>query len=119
MENPATWGEPERVIHDVHEQWHRGRDEGVVGWSLAKSVADALRKAGLLNEGGDMPDVTWEEYDELRDPERMRTVLGSVRTWAEEVLDRATIRGDRPNIDGARKILRILDDLEADDEKSG
>lgn len=48
MENPATWGEAERVIHDAHEQWHQGRDGGVVGWSLAMSIAEALRKAGLL-----------------------------------------------------------------------
>jgi hypothetical protein len=50
MENPMTWGEPEKVIQDAYRQWSEARDKGVVGLSLAKTISNALRNAGLLNE---------------------------------------------------------------------
>jgi hypothetical protein len=50
MENPATWGEVERVIHEVLAEDYRIRaGRGiVVGLSLERRIADALRDAGLL-----------------------------------------------------------------------
>lgn len=54
MENPATWGQAERIIAEVHRSWldnlHRTADERVTGLSLYRQIADALREAGLLRE---------------------------------------------------------------------
>jgi len=54
MENPATWGEAEKVIHDVMMKDHYAKQEepGLCGLSLPRQIADALRKAGLLKEEG-------------------------------------------------------------------
>ena len=55
MENPASWGKAEKIIAEVHRAWldnlHRPADERVIGLSLYRQIADALREAGLLNEG--------------------------------------------------------------------
>ena len=55
MENPATWGEAEKVIQRVHQDWlenlHKPAGERVIGLSLYRQVADALREAGLLEDG--------------------------------------------------------------------
>lgn len=52
MENPATWGEAERVIHDALAECERADAEGRVGASRPAKIARALREAGLLAEEG-------------------------------------------------------------------
>ena len=49
-ENPATWGEPEKIIDEVLDDYwrNRARPDPMIGWSLAKMIAEALRNAGLL-----------------------------------------------------------------------
>ena len=48
MENPATWGEAEKVIRQAYDAHSEDRAKGVVGLSLVRRIADALREAGLL-----------------------------------------------------------------------
>ena len=48
MENPATWGKVERCINRAIDRWHQGLNDGMCGLSLARMVADALRRDGLL-----------------------------------------------------------------------
>lgn len=55
MENPDTWGQAEKVIHEAHQDYWKHRAEGRIGLSLARQIADALRKAGLLREEGELP----------------------------------------------------------------
>ena len=51
MENPATWGEAERIVNDAWTRWHDDvTGKMVIGLSLARTITDALRKAGLLRE---------------------------------------------------------------------
>jgi hypothetical protein len=59
MENPATWGKAERTIAAAKERWAAARNEGIVGLSLARTIADALRAEGLLVE--EKPSLT-EQY---------------------------------------------------------
>jgi hypothetical protein len=51
-ENPATWGQAERIVARVlnaHEENEaRPPDERVIGLSVVRQVTDALREAGLL-----------------------------------------------------------------------
>ena len=48
MENPATWGEAEKVIRQAYDAHSEDRAKGVYGLSLVRRIADALREAGLL-----------------------------------------------------------------------
>lgn len=52
MENPATWGNAEHVIdqafRDLEEDLRAGT--AVIGLSLTRRIADALRKADLLKD---------------------------------------------------------------------
>lgn len=50
MENPATWGKAEHVISDAYGEYHIAQNRGVIGASLVRCIADALRKHGLLIE---------------------------------------------------------------------
>lgn len=54
MENPATWSSTEKIINREYQEWvrnlHKPADERVIGASLARRIADALRKEGLLKE---------------------------------------------------------------------
>jgi hypothetical protein len=52
MENPATWGAAENVIHHAIVKAHYAKQEepGLSGLSLPLQIADALRAAGLLKE---------------------------------------------------------------------
>ena len=52
MENPATWGAAENVIHNaiVKDHYAMQAEPGLCGFSLPKQIADALRTAGLLTE---------------------------------------------------------------------
>lgn len=54
MENPASWGPVEQTIHREYQQWLSDRDAGMVGASLAMCIANALRKAGLLDPDQDI-----------------------------------------------------------------
>jgi hypothetical protein len=52
MENPATWGEAEKIVSRViteHDALMR-REPGLCGLSLERQITDALRRAGLLAE---------------------------------------------------------------------
>lgn len=55
MENPATWGLAENVIRNAIVQDHYARQEGAIGLSLPRKIADALRDAGLLKEEDEDP----------------------------------------------------------------
>jgi hypothetical protein len=50
MENPATWGRAEGIISRAYAEWSESRNKGIIGLSLARQIADALRDAGLLIE---------------------------------------------------------------------
>jgi hypothetical protein len=57
MENPATWGEAERVVrHVLDEHWKNKKlaltdpDKVMTGLSLERKITDALREAGLLKD---------------------------------------------------------------------
>jgi len=51
MENPATWGELEKVISAALRSVEFGRSNGMIGLSAARQIADALRAAGLVKDG--------------------------------------------------------------------
>lgn len=48
MENPATWGQAERLVSKTHEKWIKAMQQGLVGASLPMMVCNALREAELL-----------------------------------------------------------------------
>lgn len=52
MENPASWGEAERVVSKVlTEAFERNQNpEFVIGLSLERRITAALREVGLLAE---------------------------------------------------------------------
>lgn len=50
MENPASWGKLERVIHDALREYDAEQERGVIGASRAAVVATALRREGLVQE---------------------------------------------------------------------
>lgn len=60
MENPTTWGKPERIVHDVLQQWWSEREVSrrsehgapgsvAAGLSLERRITDALRDAGQIS----------------------------------------------------------------------
>lgn len=56
MENPATWGEAERVVNEVLTSFFDNQARAVndptttlVGLSLESQITTALRNAGLLS----------------------------------------------------------------------
>lgn len=80
MEPPSTWRKTERVIQDAYKKWWEANNRGVYGFSMAKLVADALRREGLINEDADEPaaepkarekyrqGTLWEDDSWLRKP---------------------------------------------------
>lgn len=57
MENPATWGPAEKIVHDVLNEQDNilprlrpSPGEVLCGLSLERQITDALREAGLLKE---------------------------------------------------------------------
>lgn len=50
MENPATWGPAEKIMHQILNQPPPPR--GTAGLSVARQITDALRHAGLLADDG-------------------------------------------------------------------
>lgn len=52
MENPATWGEAERVVasvlYDNENNFVKRRGNELVGLSVVRRITDALRVAGLI-----------------------------------------------------------------------
>jgi hypothetical protein len=48
VEDPATWGEAERVISAALKRHEHDRSLGIIGLSRARIIADALRENGLL-----------------------------------------------------------------------
>jgi hypothetical protein len=53
MENPACWGEAERIIRRVRTEYEASRQAGRIGLSLEMQITMALREAGLLHERGE------------------------------------------------------------------
>lgn len=52
MENPATWGQAEKVVNQTLTEIAEARRAGVIGLSQARVITGALREAGLLPEDG-------------------------------------------------------------------
>lgn len=50
MENPASWGEAERVVSIAIREHGRQMEDRICGFSLERMIVDALRQAGLLHE---------------------------------------------------------------------
>jgi hypothetical protein len=50
-ENPASWGEAEKIIAVALAEAEEARQQQIAGWSTPKRVAEALREAGLLIGG--------------------------------------------------------------------
>lgn len=50
MENPATWGKAEHVVHRALVEAEEALDRGVIGLSKVRQITDALRREGLLVE---------------------------------------------------------------------
>lgn len=50
MENPALWGEAEKIVAAALERAHEARLKMICGFSTPKIIVDALREAGLLVE---------------------------------------------------------------------
>jgi hypothetical protein len=50
MEDPATWGQAEKIVRKVLREDYASRrqEQPVIGLSLARRITDALREAGLL-----------------------------------------------------------------------
>lgn len=71
MENPATWGPAEKVIRQALDEDHQARlsPEPVIGLSLPRLIADALRKEGLLDERAEKPldEEAATALDKMRD----------------------------------------------------
>ena len=53
MENPATWGEAEKVIYKALTDVQEARDNMICGLSAPARIAGALRLAGLLKESSE------------------------------------------------------------------
>lgn len=49
-ENPATWGDAERIADAAYANWHDWNMQGIYGYSLPRFICLALREAGLLRE---------------------------------------------------------------------
>lgn len=57
MENPATWGEAERIVQQVLDDFFANQNKPITdpakyiaGLSLERKITDALREAGLLKD---------------------------------------------------------------------
>lgn len=57
MENPATWGRAEQIIHDIiveqgrhHAAVRAGTERPIMGFSTVKLITNALRAEGLLQQ---------------------------------------------------------------------
>lgn len=55
MENPATWGDVEKIIDAAHREWADAQERGVIGSSFAMLCANRLREAGWINRGEEVP----------------------------------------------------------------
>lgn len=64
MENPATWKRAELIIRDAYNHWVYADSHGVIGLSLAGTIAQALRDNGLLNDQNERL-WNWGEKDAL------------------------------------------------------
>ncbi len=49
-ESPASWKKAEFVIENAIRSHYDALENGIIGWSLTKSIAEALRGAGLLRD---------------------------------------------------------------------
>lgn len=50
MENPLTWGDAEKIVNKAYRTWYDNHAGKIIGLSLARTITDALREAGLLAE---------------------------------------------------------------------
>jgi hypothetical protein len=65
MENPAYWGEAERLIEEAMDEAEEAMAAHVCGWSTPMRIADKLRKAGLLP---DTPHVEHNHFTRAFEP---------------------------------------------------
>ena len=56
-ENPATWGQAEKIIDAAYHNWWVGQDQLLCGLSLPRQIADALRAAGF--DLSDREELQW------------------------------------------------------------
>lgn len=63
MENPATWGELERVIDRAIRDWQQAQRDGVIGSSQPAAIARALRSAGLVTAAAAEPERPLQENE--------------------------------------------------------
>jgi len=57
-EDPATWGEAEKIVQRALREAAQARQQQLAGFSTPRRVADALRDAGLL--AGDSDSDDWK-----------------------------------------------------------
>lgn len=52
MENPATWGPAEKLVHAVISEWQANHDavNPVIGLSLERQITMALHDSGMLTD---------------------------------------------------------------------
>lgn len=57
MENPATWGEAERIVSEVLNRFFENQERAItdpdkvmMGLSVERKIVNALRAEGLLSE---------------------------------------------------------------------
>lgn len=60
MENPASWKNAELVIMDALHAHESAMAAGMVGGSREHTIAEALRRAGLLKDSGE-EEIGWEK----------------------------------------------------------
>lgn len=60
-ENPATWGEAEKIVNRVLEEWEENKyaEHPVIGLSLPRRITDALREAGKLDHDAPYETCPW------------------------------------------------------------
>ena len=72
MENPATWTELEKVIHEALKEVDENNVRFIIGHSRARIIADALRRAGAEIFVGDLT----RTEDIARALDTCRAILG-------------------------------------------
>jgi hypothetical protein len=107
MENPATWGEPERIVHDAIAGYNKNVMEGRFGLSLARQITDALRAQGYLpppSGTGTLTRITDDEH---------KVIVKLIAETEDAITDIGRVLGDDAVITAltnARDVLRGIRD---------
>jgi hypothetical protein len=79
MENPASWGDAEKVIDAAIRKWEEWwRKQGYVGASFAAFIADELRNAGLLDNEHEVWEAGYAAAQEVVDFEDIKVYAHQV-----------------------------------------